>query len=114
MDLLVAEHFAAEDHGPRGARLLRVLRPFREDDPVPTPSPEDDATPSDPVPRPRPEANGADKPDLATPSHPVPTPSLHPCSTPSRKALSPLGVVPEQVGSSGSPWRLGAAKHPSP
>jgi hypothetical protein len=25
-----------------------------------------------------------------------------------------LGVVPEHVGSSGPPWRLGAAKHPQP
>ena len=25
-----------------------------------------------------------------------------------------LGVVPKHVGSSGSPWRLGAAKQPSP
>ena len=29
-------------------------------------------------------------------------------------APGPLAVVPEHVGSSGPPWRLGAAKHPSP
>jgi uncharacterized protein len=32
----------------------------------------------------------------------------------SRVAARALAVVPEEVGSSGPPWRLGAAKHPSP
>ena len=41
-------------------------------------------------------------------------PRLHPNHRLQHRPAAALGVVPEEVGSSGPPWRLGAAKHPSP
>jgi hypothetical protein len=45
LDSLVLEQFVTERKGPRSARLFTSIRPFRNDDPVQTPSTLDDLDP---------------------------------------------------------------------
>jgi GNAT superfamily N-acetyltransferase len=99
IDCLVREGFASETSGARGARLVASVHPYRDGEPVPTPSPEGDA---DPVPTPS-RREPHSQAESATPSHPVPTPSPVPESTPSQFRLPLLG---------GTEWRDGVAEVP--
>jgi hypothetical protein len=61
LDVLRIEGYVHEEHGPRGARLVSALRPFRES--------QDDLAPTSP--RPRPGDETATSPDLASPRPPL-------------------------------------------
>jgi hypothetical protein len=95
VDRLIEEGYAREHEGPRRARLVELVSPFREDDPAPTPPRPAGATPP-PTP---PLAGARIQAENTTPPDPAPTPPLTPPSTPPPGALSPLG---ERQGGAGS------------
>jgi GNAT superfamily N-acetyltransferase len=99
IDCLVREGFASETSGARGARLVTSIHPYRDGDPVPTPSPECDG---DPVPTPS-RQESHNQAESATPSHPVPTPS----PVPERDSVPHR---PRPQGGTG--WRDGVAEVP--
>jgi GNAT superfamily N-acetyltransferase len=101
IDCLVRDGFASETSGARGARLVTSVHPYRDGDPVPTPSHE-----GDPDPVPTPSRRGPhSQAESATPSHPVPTPSPVPEPTPSQFRLPLQG---------GTDWRDGVIGEQEP
>ena len=84
---LVADGYATEQDGPHGARLVKLLKPFREADLAPT-SPldeSDDLAPTSPQPKAHNEAENATSPHLAPASPPTSSADLAP------SPLSPTG-----------------------
>jgi AAA domain len=90
IDALVAAGYAQETDGPNRARLTESLRPFREDESVPSPSHRSDASPSL---SPSPDVSVNDA-ETTSPSQSVPSPSL----SPSRQSVPSVPALRERDG----------------